>query len=91
MKSQKRILKNIHPVWIEGKNTEKGNPNLIVADSVEYIANKKGRFFDHHLMFYKKKQLVFKVWLKNSPKDKPYKDIKHALKDVGIKVSGDAK
>lgn len=67
-------LKDIYPVWIEGKNTEQDN--LIVADEVEYINN--------HLMFYWKGGLVFKVWLK-----KDYKDIKEALKDVGVhKICG---
>ena len=80
-----RKIKNIYPVWIKGINTEQDN--LIVADSVEYINNKQGDFFDHHLMFYWKGKLVFKVWLKNSPKDNPYKNIKAALKDVGIRVS----
>ena len=46
-------------------------PHLLRADKVELVNN--------HLMFYLKKELVFKVWLK-----KDYKDVKEALKDVGI-------
>ena len=61
---------------IKHKNTEQNS--LIVADKVEYINN--------HLMFYRKNNLVFKVWLK-----KDYKNIKEALRDVGIKVCEDEK
>jgi len=85
MVSNKNKLTDIYPVWIKGKNTEQDN--LIVADSVEYIHNKKGDFFDHHLMFYWKKHLAFKVWLRNKPTDKPYKNIQEALKDVGIRIN----
>ncbi len=58
----------------------------IFCDKIEYIYNKEefqGKdVLDHHLMFYLKGQLVFKVWLKN----KKYKEINEALKDVGISV-----
>ena len=59
-------------------------PSLIFADKVEYIANKQGDFFDHHLMFYSGKELIFKVYLPNGLKNKPYKGIKEACEDVGI-------
>ena len=49
-------------------------PHLLRADKVELVEN--------HLMFYLKKELVFKVWLK-----KGYKDVKEALKDVGISLA----
>ena len=49
-------------------------PHLLRADKVELVEN--------HLMFYLKKELVFKVWLK-----KDYKDVKEALKDVGISLA----
>jgi hypothetical protein len=37
-------------------------------------------------MFYEKGNLVFKVWLRNNPKDKKYRNINKALKAVGIRV-----
>ena len=46
-------------------------PHCLWADKVELVNN--------HLMFRLKKELIFKVWLK-----KDYKDVKEALKDVGI-------
>ena len=49
-------------------------PHLLRADKVELVEN--------HLMFYLKKELVFKVWLK-----KGYKDVREALKDVGISLA----
>ena len=70
MRANEDKLTDIYPVWIKGENTEQDN--LIVADEVELI--------NDHLMFYWKKQLVFKVWLK-----KDYKNIKEALKDVGVR------
>ena len=49
-------------------------PHHLWADKVELVEN--------HLMFYLKKELVFKVWLK-----KGYKDVKEALKNVGISLA----
>ncbi len=71
--------------YVKHKNTEE--KSLILADKVEYIKNKKGDFFDHHLMFYSGGYiLIFKVWLKNGLKDKPYKNVKEACRDVGITI-----
>lgn len=56
------------------------------CNRIEYIADKDGEYFDHHLMFYLGKMLVFKIWLRNEPDDKPYKNIKEALRDVNIMV-----
>ena len=48
-------------------------PHLLIATEVELVEN--------HLMFRFKKELIFKVWLK-----KDYKDVKEAMKDVGIRL-----
>ena len=40
------------------------------------------KYYDNHLMFYLKEDLIFKIWLK---KDKD-KDINEAIKDVDILV-----
>jgi hypothetical protein len=66
------------------KNTKE--PSIIFADRVEYIANKQGNFFDHHLMFYLGKKLVFKVYLFHNKEAKPYKSIQDACDDVGISI-----
>lgn len=58
--------------WIKHKHTTERS--LISCDKIEY--------FDNHLMFYFKNNLVFKVWLR---KDK-YKDIQSALRDVDIVI-----
>lgn len=67
----------------------------IFCDKIEYLHERGNReylkgdcmpFFDHHLMFYNKKDLIFKVWLPNGDKDKEFKDIYEAIKSVGIKV-----
>ena len=80
---KKRLLN----VLIRHKNTEERS--RIFCDWIEYV-HSKGNFmgkpiFDHHLMFWSKGELVFKVWLKQ---DKRYKNINEALEDVGIEVSG---
>ena len=48
--------------------------------------DKDGDCFDHHLMFYLGDALIFKVWLKNSAKDKPFENIKKALASVRMKI-----
>ncbi|MDP2672985.1 MAG: hypothetical protein Q8O84_04185 [Nanoarchaeota archaeon] len=74
-------------IWIRGYDKSKfEESHLLRADRIEYLHDKEGECFDHHLFFYLKKELVFKVWLKNKPKDKEYKNIDEALKDVGIEV-----
>lgn len=72
-------------VLIEQKNTE--CKSQIFCNKVEYMQD-RGKFrgkpiFDHHLMFWDKKKLVFKIWLKQN---KEYKGIKEALKDVGVMI-----
>ncbi len=79
--------KNPMTIWIMGYDKSKfEEPHLLRANRVEYIADKKGEIFDHHLMFYLGKELIFKVWLKNKPEDKKYKNINEALKDVKINI-----
>ncbi len=72
--------------WAHIKHENTEEPSIIFADEVEYIANKQGDFFDHHLMFYLGKKLIFKVYLPNNPKDKPYNSIQEACKAVGILI-----
>ena len=60
----------------------------LFCDKIEYLHD-RGKFedkpiFDHHLMFYLKGDLVFKVWLRNKASDKEYEDIYHALKAAGF-------
>lgn len=71
-------------VRIKQKNTTE--PSLIFCDKIEYMHIKKGEFFDHHLMFFYKNQLIFKIWLPNEPEDKEFKDIFEALKSVEMDV-----
>lgn len=62
----------------------------LFCDKIKYIHDKgysrhfKSYIFDHHLMFYLKNKLVFKVWLPNKKKDKEFKDVFEALESVGI-------
>ena len=70
----------------EGKGIKESSQ--LFCDKIEYWHNKgeykediddlflrKGhRFFDHHLMFYRDKKLIFKIWLKNHPNSKEYKE-----------------
>lgn len=60
--------------------------SYLFCDIIEYMHDRDGEYFDHHLMFYKNKKLIFKVWLRNNPEDKKYKNIKEAMKDVGVLV-----
>lgn len=81
------ISKRPMTVWVKGYDKKKfEEPYLVRADRIEYSHDKKKGFFDHHLLFYLKDELVFKVWLKNKPEDKEYKSINDAFKDVGINV-----
>ena len=67
--------------------------SLIFCDKIEYLHDKseEDRFgdiiFDHHLMFYNKKKLIFKVYLPNEKNDKEFSDVFEALESVGIKVN----
>ncbi|HLC31700.1 MAG TPA: hypothetical protein VJK51_03455 [Candidatus Nanoarchaeia archaeon] len=83
------IINGRFDVLIQQINVEEPS-RLFNCNKIEYIHDRDGDFFDHHLMFYRKEgkkyQLLFKVWLRNSPKDKKYKDIKEAMKDVGISL-----
>ncbi|PIN86699.1 hypothetical protein COV19_03420 [Candidatus Woesearchaeota archaeon CG10_big_fil_rev_8_21_14_0_10_44_13] len=66
-----------------------GERSRIFCDWIEYMHDRRkfmGKpVFDHHLMFWSKGELVFKVWLKQN---REYKNINEALKDVGIEVFG---
>ena len=68
-------------VLINHKGTSE--KSRIFCDKIEYIHNRKGKIFDHHLMFWNNNKLVFKVWLKS---DKEFNDIKEALENVDIKI-----
>ena len=76
-------------------------PSRIFCDRIEYIHYKEGKILHHHLLFWNKGGLAFKIWLKNGPKNKAYNDvysvlkngpknkargIYKVLKDVGIEV-----
>ena len=63
---------DVYDVLIKQKNTQEPS-RLFNCTKVELVGNE--------IMVYKKKELVFKVWLK-----KDYKDIEEALKDVGIEI-----
>jgi len=68
-------------------------PSAIFCTKIEYMhdINKKdkdfGFVFDHHLMFWNKDLLVFKVWLPNGEKDKEFKDVFEAMDSCGIKCN----
>jgi len=87
----KDIIKSKHPMTISMPGKKVIQSNLLLADEIEYIHNKGndemfGEIFDHHLMFYLKKELIFKMWLPNSLKSREFIDAKDALKGMGIKV-----
>jgi len=80
-------IKNKHiTLWFNCKNKNLVQPSLINCDYLEYIHNKDENYFDHHLMFYFRGKLVFKMWLPNENKDKPFRDVKEALKSVGVRL-----
>jgi len=63
-------------------------PSRIFCDRIEYV-HVHGTFrnkpiFDHHLMFWLKDKLVFKVWLPNGNKAKEYTGVEEALKESGF-------
>lgn len=73
-------IKSKEPMHFRIQDYDKENfeeSHLLRADMVELINN--------HLMFYLKKVLIFKVWLKEK-KWKKYKSLKEAMGDVGIKL-----
>ena len=76
MKITKDIIIDKEPMTIWIANDEKlfDSPHLVRADKIEYI--------DNHLLFYLKKELIFKVWL---PKEE-YGGIEEALKYAKIEV-----
>jgi len=76
-------------VTIKQKNTE--DPSCLFCTKIYYMHDRGyhkmfGKTFDHHLMFYNGKKLIFKVWLLNSEKDKKFKNAKEALKSVGMEI-----
>jgi len=76
-------------IKVRQPNTEQ--PSYLWCDKIEYWHDKGkdktfGQIFDHHLMIYKNGNLIFKVWLPNSSKDKEFKDVREALKSVGMEV-----
>jgi hypothetical protein len=76
-------------VTIKQKNTEQ--PSYLFCTRIYYMHDRRfhemfGKTFDHHLMFCNGKKLIFKVWLPNSEKDKKFKNVKEALKSVGMEV-----
>ena len=77
-------LKDGFTIWLDCDRKKFMQSHLIRADRIEYISNKQGEFFDHHLMFYFKEILIFKVWLPNKGKNKPFKNIVEALNKSGF-------
>ncbi|MEK6860280.1 MAG: hypothetical protein AABX54_05705 [Nanoarchaeota archaeon] len=64
-------------------------PSYLFCDKVWYMHDKDPNdkeFFDHHLMFYNKGDLIFKIWLPNKNKDKEFRDIHEVLKSVGMQI-----
>jgi len=86
---------SIEADYIYCKLSHKGvdEPSGIFCDKIECLHNISknnklfGFVFDHHLMFWKRGDLVFKVWLPNNEDDKEFKDIFEAMKSVGIKCN----
>jgi len=74
-------------VTIKQKNTEQ--PSYLFCTKIYYMHDRdqfpRGSF-DHHLMLYNGKKLIFKVWLPNENGDKEFRDVKEALKSVGMEV-----
>lgn len=61
-------------------NTEQDS--YLFCEKIEYMHDRNNKYLDHHLMFYKDRKLIFKVWLKG----KEYENIELALKDIGIEL-----
>ena len=72
---------------IKQQNTEQSS--YLFCDKIEYWHDKidSKHFFDHHLMIWNNNNLIFKVWLPNEAKDKEFKDVKEALKSVGMEIN----
>ncbi|MBS3099290.1 hypothetical protein J4462_03700 [Candidatus Pacearchaeota archaeon] len=81
----KDVIEGEFDVLIKQKNTEEKS-RLFNCDKIEYLHSKQGDFFDHHIMIYRGKKLIFKVWLPNSAKDKEFKSLKEALESVDIEL-----
>jgi hypothetical protein len=93
MKMKKDIIECKNPdgfiIRIKQKNTEQ--PSYLFCTKVHYMHDRGedemfGKTFDHHLMIYQDKKLIFKVWLPNSEKDKEFSNAKKALESVGMEV-----
>ncbi|MDO8563668.1 MAG: hypothetical protein Q7R87_01530 [Nanoarchaeota archaeon] len=69
-------------ITIKQPNTEQDS--YLFSDKIEYMHDRDKNYFDHHLMIYRNRKLIFKVWLPNGTKDKEFKDVKEALKSVGM-------
>jgi len=81
-------IKKKHGLNVLIKHKGVQEKSMIFCDRIKYMHD-RGTFrgentFDHHLMFYNKGKLVFKVWLKNREKDKEFKDIEKAMESVDI-------
>jgi hypothetical protein len=61
-------------------------PSYLFCDRIEYIYERKQNTFNHHLMFYKKQELIFKIWLPNKKEDRPYSCIGDALSSLDIRL-----
>ena len=70
--------------WIKHKGVSE--KSRIFCDKIIYMHNKDKDIFDHHLMFYLRGELIFKVWLKNKSSDIAFNDIDEALDSVDIAV-----
>lgn len=74
-------------VRIKQPNTEQ--PSYLFCDKIWYMHDHdqfpRGSF-DHHLMIYRGNKLIFKVWLPNESKNDEFKDVKEALKSVGMEI-----
>lgn len=76
-------------IRIKQKNTEQSS--YLFCTKIHYLHSRDyhemfGKTFDHHIMIYNGDKLIFKVWLPNSTKDKEFKNVKEALKSVGMEV-----
>ncbi len=71
---------------IKHKGTN-GQHSRIFCERIEYLHDKNKDYFNHHLFFFSHGLLVLKIWLPNSSKDKPFKDVFEALESCGIKCS----
>ena len=82
-------------VAVKQRNTIETS-RLFDITRIEYIHDKggitkdkhliPGSIFDHHLMFYSGKRVVFKVWLSNNKKDKIFGSVSEAMESVGMSI-----